>query len=236
MGAGISKVDVGSKLDNAFNDKTYSDLTVVTGGVRFHVHKVILSLYTPYFTNATRHIFSEAAEDVVTINEPSPHAVYRVLKYCYSGELPEHTHPELGQDEGPLMLPRIFALADMLCIDELKAFVSECIKAQLEQGFVVTDFLEIVGEVYATTNDTHTEIRSVLVNTAVSQMDSLVGRSDFRRLMEEFGEFSSALVIAMHDKHCSRGGSSGEVCSFITGTSASNKKPFERLFERKGCC
>jgi len=90
----------------------------------------------------------------------------------------------------------------MLCIDELKVVVPECIKPQLEYDFVVTNFLQIVEEVYTTTNDTHTEIRRVLVDIAVSEMDALVESGDFKRFMEGFGEFSSALVIAMHNKHC----------------------------------
>jgi hypothetical protein len=89
----------------------------------------------------------------------------------------------------------------MLCIDELKVVVPECIKCQLEFDFVVTNFLQIIEEVYTTTNDTDTEIRRVLVDIAVSKMDALVESGDFKRLMEGFGEFSSALVIAIHRKY-----------------------------------
>jgi len=90
----------------------------------------------------------------------------------------------------------------MLCIDELKDIVTDTLVMQFAEQFIVTDFLEIVGEVYATTNDAHTDIRMMLVNAAASQMDALVGRGDFKRLMEEHGEFSSALVITMHSIYC----------------------------------
>jgi len=31
------------------------------------------------------------------MDESSPDALYKVLKYCYTGELPKDTHPELQQ-------------------------------------------------------------------------------------------------------------------------------------------
>ncbi|KAF8538702.1 BTB/POZ protein [Trichophaea hybrida] len=201
-------------IPRAFNDRTYSDLTVITGGVTFHVHKVFLSVYTPYFTNATKHGFSETAKNVITMDHPSPHAVYRVLKYCYTGELCEHTPPELGQDDGPLMFPRIFALADMLCIDDLKEMVPKMLAGKFTEKFVVKDFLEIVREIYTTTNDTHKGIRKVLVDAAVSNLNVLVRSGDFKKLLDERGEFSSALVIAMHGKSPAMGGSKTSFLGF----------------------
>jgi hypothetical protein len=76
-------------MNRAFDSPTHSDLTIVVDDTRFHVHKVILGLRTPFFTNATRHGFSEANDNVVTIREHGVEAVRSLLKYCYTGEYGE---------------------------------------------------------------------------------------------------------------------------------------------------
>jgi hypothetical protein len=76
-------------MNRAFDSPTHSDLTIVVDDTRFHVHKVILGLRTPFFTNATRHGFSEANDNVVTIREHSVEAVRGFLKYCYTGDYGE---------------------------------------------------------------------------------------------------------------------------------------------------
>jgi len=106
-------------MNRAFDSPAHSDLTVVVGDTdtRFNVHKVILGLRTSFFTNATRHGFSEANDNVVTIREHDVEAVRSFLKYCYTGDYGETQliggsmfgRPSLEQAYGYMYLEYIHA-------------------------------------------------------------------------------------------------------------------------------
>ena len=90
-----------NRVHRLFDSGSYSDLTVVAGGARFNVHRIILGLRTPFFENATKEEngFLESKDKVVTIGDHSAHAVWRFLKYCYTGDYSDASN-ELAFGEG----------------------------------------------------------------------------------------------------------------------------------------
>jgi hypothetical protein len=76
-----------TRQDSLFDSRKHSDLTITVGNTEFSAHQNILCLRTPFFEKATQEGgFAESKDRTVTINEHSAHAVWRVLKYCYTGD------------------------------------------------------------------------------------------------------------------------------------------------------
>ncbi|KAF8251773.1 POZ domain-containing protein [Wilcoxina mikolae CBS 423.85] len=181
-----SKLAFLSKFDEAFDSPTHSDLAVVVDSTRFNVHKVILGLRTSFFTNATRHGFSEANDNVVTIREHSVEVVRSFLKYCYTGDYE-------GKDISHV---QVHALADMLDVPNLKLIATEKLKSQLEDHWVAVNFTDIVKDVYSVTNTRDEGIRNLLVTSAEKHIDELRMLQEFEDVLYEIGEFSGALVMS----------------------------------------
>ena len=98
-----------SREHRLFNSDSYSDLTIVAGNARFNVHQAILTLCTSFFENATKEEngFSESKDKVVTIRDHSAHAIWRVLKYCYTGDYSDASNDRtLGEGLDPATVVR----------------------------------------------------------------------------------------------------------------------------------
>jgi hypothetical protein len=174
------------------------------GSNSFHAHKAILSLRTPFFTNATKPSsgFSESHENVVTIEEHSAHAVWRFLKYCYTGDYPEESAAgaltdEEEDDPSPLKHTRVYALADMLDVPSLKSVATQKLKAKLDNDVVSADFHETVRDAYSSTYPGDKELRNVLVHATKKHLSELVLNEEFKKVLLELAEFSGQLVLEM---------------------------------------
>ena len=98
-----------SREHRLFNSDSYSDLTIVAGNARFNAHQTILTLRTSFFETATKEEngFSESKDKVVTIRDHSSHAVWRVLKYCYTGDYSDASNDQtLGEGLYPATVVR----------------------------------------------------------------------------------------------------------------------------------
>jgi len=222
-----TKIAFLEKFEDLFDSGKHSDLTVTVGNTEFSVHQNILCLRTSFFEKATQEgKFAESKDRTVTINEHSAHAVWRFLKYCYTGDYSTSSNNlALGEDDdlGSLKHPRVYALADMLDVPDLKRLAKEKLEAQLEKEFVAADFYGTVKETYATTNARDEDFRNVLVEVTKKNLTSLKESREFREVMREFGEFSAQLVMAMAgdatSKSCTTSlicpwGHSGSICHF----------------------
>ncbi|RPA80052.1 hypothetical protein BJ508DRAFT_377287 [Ascobolus immersus RN42] len=78
-----------------FNSNEYSDMTVVCGDETFPAHRIVLCSQSEFFLDSMR---SKKDETVVTISDEEPKTIYRLLRYLYTGDYPDHPrskHPEL---------------------------------------------------------------------------------------------------------------------------------------------
>lgn len=85
-----------------FNNIKYSDTTVYLGGskIPFPAHRLVLGISSPYFDDALTSGFKEAKTHEFTFDKESPHALWRVFQYMYTGDYVDE--PSEGLDtEGP---------------------------------------------------------------------------------------------------------------------------------------
>ena len=98
-----------SRQHSLLDSSSYSDLTIVARNARFNAHQTILTLRTSFFETATKEEngFSESKDKVVTIRDHSAHAIWRVLKYCYTGDYSDASNDQaLGEGLDPATVVR----------------------------------------------------------------------------------------------------------------------------------
>jgi hypothetical protein len=128
----------------------------------------------------------------------------------------------IDEDPPSARHPRVYALADMLDVPKLKVLATEKLQIQLKD-WVATDFPAMVKEIYSSTTTQDGVIRDLLVTTSNDHTGDLLPREDFKTVMEEFGEFSAALVVAVNSRvveqlkgcwNCNKTGGAQRSCSY----------------------
>jgi hypothetical protein len=89
---------------------------------------------------------------------------------------------------------RVYALADMLDVPQLKLLAARKLKLQPEI-WQPEDFIDCVQETYTTTYNKDLEIRNILVDVAYDNRAELVKHEIFHQESETLGEFLMALVF-----------------------------------------
>jgi len=79
----------GEDIKSIFNEETSSDVKVIAGEKHFKCHKVILSARSEVFKNTLGPNTLESQTNTIVIKETPAQAVETMLKYIYSGNIPE---------------------------------------------------------------------------------------------------------------------------------------------------
>jgi hypothetical protein len=69
-----------------FGDTRYTDATIHIHGVTLPVHKSVICLQSAYFEKAFQETFDEGISGVLTFNNGSGAAHWRVFEYLYTGD------------------------------------------------------------------------------------------------------------------------------------------------------
>ena len=84
----------------------------------------------------------------------------------------------------------------MLDIPVLKGIAAKKLEAALKSEWDPTGFVEVVAEVYATSNTGDSDIRGTLIESAKSHLKELLLLDAFKDVLFSNGEFSGGLVVA----------------------------------------
>ncbi|KAL6710617.1 hypothetical protein ACN47E_008665 [Coniothyrium glycines] len=76
-------VELKSALASLFENEMYSDLTIVCGGKRYPVHRVLLATRSTFFEGACRNGFREADTGIIDLTEDDAEAVEHMIQYFY---------------------------------------------------------------------------------------------------------------------------------------------------------
>jgi hypothetical protein len=72
-----------------FNNAEYSDATIRIHDKILPIHKTIITTQSAYFRNAFRAEFVEGSTGLLTFNDGSGAAYWRVFEYLYTGNYPD---------------------------------------------------------------------------------------------------------------------------------------------------
>ncbi len=102
-----------------------------------------------------------------------------------------------GDDLELLKHPRVFALADMFQMDELKMLAREKFEKQLQQHWISDTFSDCIRELYETTQLSDTAMRRAAVEVARIHAAQLYPQKAFQTLLREVGDFAVDMVGAI---------------------------------------
>ncbi len=104
---------------------------------------------------------------------------------------------QIGDDLELLKHPRVFAIADMFQINDLKTLAREKFEKQLQQHWISDTFPDCIREVYETTQQTDTAMRKAAVEIARIHTSQLYPQKSFQALLREVGDFAVDMVGAI---------------------------------------
>lgn len=211
-------------LYRLFDDITYSDLTIYLGKsqLKLHAHRIILGLRSPYFQVAFKSQMQEAITGEFRLPENDEHALWRVFQYMYTNdynaelERPSGAEGGLylvvqngrvniskGEDPEVLRHPRVYALADLFRIEELKKLSVRKFEEQIgKQNLWSSEaFADCIREVYTTTPDQDLLMRNVVVQVVVAHIKDLSKRKWIQDLIRDEGDFAVDLFQKISEKH-----------------------------------
>ncbi|RDL36266.1 uncharacterized protein BP5553_06878 [Venustampulla echinocandica] len=81
-----------------FDSEKYSDATLYLGesNTPFPAHQMVLGMCSPYFDDALQSKFKEGITKEFYFKKDSPHALWRVLQYMYTGDYADEESEPLG--------------------------------------------------------------------------------------------------------------------------------------------
>ncbi|KAF3030363.1 Maltose acetyltransferase [Didymella heteroderae] len=124
------------------------------------VHKTIMCIQSAYFEKAFQEDFVEGISGVLTFNDNSATAYWRIFEYLYTGDYSDDLSNDFDDDSALLRDPRVYALADMFFLDELKAISVSKLQQRLRNPRTCDMFSECIQEIFATTHDGDRAMRS----------------------------------------------------------------------------
>eukprot|EP00092_Neocalanus_flemingeri_P094703 GFUD01120434.1.p1 GENE.GFUD01120434.1~~GFUD01120434.1.p1 ORF type:complete len:376 (-),score=78.86 GFUD01120434.1:66-1193(-) len=121
-------------MQTILHDSDTSDIVIVTSDKEFKCHKNILSARCDVFKNMLSHETIETETSTITLTELPADAVAEVLKYIYTGEIPND--PELLSFD-------LLHVADYFQLAILRAACAESILASLDVPSCISTFIRM---------------------------------------------------------------------------------------------
>jgi hypothetical protein len=97
---------------------------------------------------------------------------------------------QLLDDPALLKDPRVYALADMFFLEDLKVLCAAKLQQKLQDLWTTDSFPECVREIYASTPNSDRTIRPVVVKVAKIHVHELGNKAIFKDLIREGGDFA----------------------------------------------
>ncbi|KAN0106671.1 hypothetical protein V8E51_009547 [Hyaloscypha variabilis] len=146
----------GRAFDSLFNNEKYSDVTIYLGKSKtlFPAYRLVLGLRSPYFDDALGSKFKEGITHEFRFEKDSPHALWRVLQYIYTGDYADALSesldsegllsPSYRDDLELLKHPRVYALAHMFRMEDLKSHTCRKFELELQQHWISDTLVDLV--------------------------------------------------------------------------------------------
>ncbi|KAF1970798.1 hypothetical protein BU23DRAFT_472847, partial [Bimuria novae-zelandiae CBS 107.79] len=166
-------------------------------GSKLYAHKFVVCGKCEYFATAFKGNFKEGEQGFIKLKHGSATAQYRVIEFLYTGDYSDDV--DILDDSDLLKDIRVYALAEMFLIDDLKTLALSKFQVRLPKLWMTRmppAFPEWVQEIYTTTPDNGL-LRPEVVRFVRNHRDTLKGNDAFLRLVEEGGDFVVDLFKSM---------------------------------------
>lgn len=167
-----------------FDNEKFSDVTIIVGQHKFHVHKVILISRSPVFLAMFENDMKEKKENKIEICDMKHETVQKMLYYMYAGEFDHDIEDSAGD---------LLAAAEKYEIDELK---TTCGKV-LSKSVTIDNALEILilADLYKV-ND----LKNKALNLIVSHLKDMVESPMFKTVSKSYQHLVEKILITAAKK------------------------------------
>lgn len=108
----------------------------------------------------------------------------------------EDTQPESRENTFLLQHCRVYALADMCQVDDLKSLAASKFKVEVQKQWNHPDFFEAIQEIYTTTLPTDRELRDIVVEV-LKRHKQLLDNEDYKKMVSQL-DLAFELLMAVH--------------------------------------
>jgi len=179
-------------IKSIFHDSKNSDVVVIAGNQKFHCHKNILGARCEVFKNMLAPNTIESESSTIEVKEVSPEAVESMLKYIYSGEIP---------DDEELLTLDLLNIAEMYLLDPLKEACLKSLVERLEVSTCISTF--IMADRYLPIGG---NLREKVIMFMRCKGEEVVGMKDWDKLVINHPALATELMRAIlkgsREKHC----------------------------------
>lgn len=96
----------------------------------------------------------------------------------------------MSDDPALLKEPRVYALADMFFLQDLKTVATVKLKEKLSNLWTDDSFPDCIREIYANTPESDNVMRPAVVEVAKAHVQVLATKNEFKDLIREGGDFA----------------------------------------------
>ncbi|KAJ2987547.1 hypothetical protein NUW58_g4446 [Xylaria curta] len=191
-----SKKSLVEGIARFFNKSDHADVKINLGQYEFPAHSVVLASQSLFFHKSLGQSFREGKSKEFHFKEGSAHAHWRVLEYMYTGNYVEEPAKVLNipDDDELVKDVRVYVTAEFFMLDHLKQHALERFESKLQKLWVSELFVDCIREVYDTTTELEHGLRNAVVEVALTHRAELWGKSAFRDLVHEGGDFAVDLM------------------------------------------
>ncbi len=118
----MSSFNLGPQMERLRKEESFTDFTLVVGGKKFQVHKVVLAAHSPVFKRMFETDMREKRESCSSLDDVTPDIVEKLLTCMYTGIVPnleEELAMELLQVAGKYQITHLTALCEVALCDNL---------------------------------------------------------------------------------------------------------------------
>ena len=169
------------EMKSIFNDEKNSNVIVIAADREFKCHKAILSARSEVFKNTLAHNTVERNTNTIVIKETSVQAVEDMLKFIYSGDVPE---------DPKSLTADLLHIANM---HQLHPLVEACLKNlvdNLDVPSCISTFMLV--DRYMPQN-----MREIVIKFMQCKAIGVVEQEDWIKLMEKKSDLAQELVRAL---------------------------------------
>ncbi|KAI1001652.1 hypothetical protein K3495_g6550 [Podosphaera aphanis] len=168
-----------------FNNSLYSDVIIKIFDVEIPAHQFVICVQSEYFKKAFQKPqslkegdaisqgFAEGESMIIEFKEGSGAAYWRVLEYLYTGDYAEQLSTGVFRDDPDFVKHvRVFSLADMFLIEDLKVLAENKLENALKSFQISKLFADCVRDVYDVT-EKNGKMRNIVTNASVTKLTAL---------------------------------------------------------------
>ncbi|KAH6870900.1 BTB/POZ protein [Thelonectria olida] len=173
-----------------FNHEAFSDTVIHCNGQEWPAHRLILSAHSEFFETMFNGPWKENLEKAAKLDEVDANVVEATLCFMYSFD-----YSNIHGASTMIFNAQVYSVAEKYIIPALKKHAEEKFESAINSSWMMDDFPLAIAEVYNSTPEEDRGLRDLVVQTCYSNIDQLLKKDSFCKVLREISGFAADLVF-----------------------------------------